>query len=235
MFGVSGYLYRENLVLYDNRTNSLWSQLAATAIRGPRTGNRLELLPSTVTQLGTWREENPDTRVLLPPPRSGTVDGRTFNYNHDRFSVYYASRGIGRQGNGQTPVDDRLHPKMQVLGVAIDGTVRAYPYDAVKDAGVVNDWVGTVPVVVAARGDRSVSTLSGTLVAYDRRVDNETLQFRAIADGDLWGGASRWSLITGRATNGPYEGTRLTPVGTPPMFWFVWRDRHPETTVWSAT
>lgn len=63
-----------NLVMYDEATGSRWSQLLAEAICGPRTGESLEILPSTVATWGEWRAEHPDTEVLLPPPFSGTLD-----------------------------------------------------------------------------------------------------------------------------------------------------------------
>jgi hypothetical protein len=86
-FGVSGRLWRSDLVMYDGLTDSLWSQLAATAIRGPRTGDRLTLVPSSLTTWGKWRSAHPETRVLLPPPHSGTV-GR-----YDRAGRRRSTRG----------------------------------------------------------------------------------------------------------------------------------------------
>ncbi|MFC7229178.1 DUF3179 domain-containing protein [Salinirubellus salinus] len=62
-----------NLVLYDVATESRWSQLAARAICGPKTGTDFEILPSTVATWGEWKAEYPDTEVLLPPPISGTL------------------------------------------------------------------------------------------------------------------------------------------------------------------
>lgn len=63
-----------NLVMYDEPTGSRWSQVLAEAICGPKAGESLGILPSTVTTWGEWCEEHPDTEVLLPPPRSGTLD-----------------------------------------------------------------------------------------------------------------------------------------------------------------
>lgn len=62
-----------NLVMFDTATGSYWSQLLAQAICGPQTARRLELIPSTVTTWGAWRDDNPDTTVLLPPPHSTTM------------------------------------------------------------------------------------------------------------------------------------------------------------------
>jgi len=63
-----------NLVMYDRATGSYWSQILATAICGPLRGTDLDVVPSTVTTWGEWRDSHPGTDVLLPPPRSGTVE-----------------------------------------------------------------------------------------------------------------------------------------------------------------
>ncbi|UVE50848.1 DUF3179 domain-containing protein [Haloferax larsenii] len=62
-----------NLVLYDEATGSYWSQILAKAICGPESGERMEILPSTVTTWGEWKREHPDTDALLPPPWSKTA------------------------------------------------------------------------------------------------------------------------------------------------------------------
>lgn len=64
-----------NLVMFDGATGSYWSQLLAQAICGPRTGETLTLVPSTVTTWSDWREAHPETTVLLPPPQSRTMTG----------------------------------------------------------------------------------------------------------------------------------------------------------------
>src|SRR5919197_6246071 len=63
-FGVSGYLYQANQVLYDVQTRSLWSQLAEGAVTGAMRGRRLRLLPAVELPWSLWRSAHPATRVL---------------------------------------------------------------------------------------------------------------------------------------------------------------------------
>lgn len=222
-FGVSGYLWRSDLVLYDRESESLWSQVLATAIRGPLTGTRLDLLPSTTTTWGEWRTSRPETSVLLPPPASETVDDlEASDYDRDPYGGYEDSEQVGVGFNSD--VDDRLHPKTRVVGVAHDGEAVAYPLPALSEGGAVNDVVGGLPVVVAA-------TTGDTLVAYDRRVDESVLTFdRETGTDVLAGGGSRWDLHTGRAVDGPHEGTVLDRANDrSPMFWFAWAEFYPGT------
>ncbi|QOS11778.1 DUF3179 family protein [Haloferax gibbonsii] len=225
-FGVSGLLWMSDLVMYDDRTNSLWSQVLATAIRGELTGETLSLLPSTISTWGEWRTAHPETEVLVPPPVSGTIRGRqTRRYDVNPYASYQQSSAIGIGFNDAA--DDRLHPKTSVVGVAADGVARAYPLDAVERAGVVNDTVGGLPVVVAASAE-------GTLVAYVRRVDGDSVEFER--DGPvLVAAGSRWTLLTGRALDGPHEGSVLTRANDrSPMFWFAWADFNPETEIYGV-
>ncbi len=225
VFGVSGRLWRDDLVMYDRATGSLWSQILATAIRGPRTGDRLAVVPSTLTTWGEWRAERPGTAVLLPPPRSDTVRGRdrTYDYFDPKYGYGDETQLIGWDGT-----EDRLAGRTMVVGVSADGAVTAYPFPVVEGDGVVEDRVGGRPVVVATAPD-------GTLVAYDRRAEGRTLSFAA-ADGEsLRAGGSRWKRTTGEAVDGPFEGTRLERANErPPMFLKGWLAFYPETEVYGA-
>ncbi|MEF8841073.1 MAG: DUF3179 domain-containing (seleno)protein [Haloarculaceae archaeon] len=222
-FGVSGLLWRADLVMYDEATGSLWSQLLARAIRGELTGANLALYPSTTTTWGQWREAHPGTEVLLPPPDSNTVRGRlNLSYHRNPYLGYETSRRIGV---GRTEeIDERLHPKTRVIGVAHDGVARAYTLQTLAKEGVVNDTVGGLPVVV--------SMASTTMVAYVRRIGGRTLGFDR-EDDVLIGGGSRWDIVSGRALDGPFEGRTLEPANVrSPMFWFAWADFYPDSEIY---
>ena len=60
-FGVSGRLWRENLVMYDRQTDSWWSQGYGKAIRGTFDGAELETYRSTMVTWSEWRTLYPDT------------------------------------------------------------------------------------------------------------------------------------------------------------------------------
>lgn len=226
LFGVSGRLWMSDLVMYDAKTNSLWSQIRAQAINGPETGERIELVPSALTTLSTWREAHPDTEVLLPPPASGTVGSgsNARDYNRDPYAGYEQSSRIGI-GNNEFE-DDRLHPKTRVIGIRHDGVARAYPLPRVTEAGVINDSVAGLPVVVT-------TDPGGALVAYERTVDGTTLTFEAAGERHLRAGGSRWSRTTGEAVDGPHEGARLRRANdVSPQFWFAWADFNPDTEIY---
>ncbi len=219
VFEVSHLLWRSNLVLRDRATDSLWSQILAGAIRGPATGEQLQLVPSRLVTWRSWKEAHPETRVLLPPPLSKTIyEHADDNYEYGRFTD--TAPIIGEERDGQAA------GRNLVIGVAADGAAVAYPFDAVAAAGVVNDVVDETPVVVAVGP-------AGTLVAYERRVDGTTLRFHREDDRTLAAGGSRWLVDRGLAVDGPYEGTTLRRANDlPPLFRFAWPDFHPESRIY---
>lgn len=224
-FGVSGMLWRDDLVMYDERTNSLWSQILGAAIRGPRTGEELALRPSSLTSWGEWQSTHPDTTVLLPPPHSNTVRGpdATFDYFSPKYSYANEKQLIGYD---DTPSDDRLDSRTLVIGIASDDHAVAYPFETVKDHDVINHRVGSIPVVVTMAP-------SGVPVAYDRRVSNERLRFTPSGPRHLASSGSRWERATGRAIDGPYRGARLeSATMVPAMFWKGWSNFHPDTEIY---
>ncbi len=125
-FGVSGLLYRSDLLLYDRTTNSLWSQIPALAVAGPRTGTRLSILRSEMTRWGDWRRRHPDTTTL------SADTGHRRPYGKSPYGDYAQSEKL----HFPAPVDGRYHPKMPTLGIRVPGgAARAYPAVEVVRAG----------------------------------------------------------------------------------------------------
>lgn len=208
--------------MYDRATRSLWSQLLTRAINGPQVGDRLQLVPSTLASLEEWRRLHPATEVLLPPPLSELIDGTSAELDQYRGG-YDGNRDslIGFDSGGARDISRA----MLVVGVSHDGVARAYPYPAVREAGVINDSVAGLHVVVTTPG--------GSLVAYRRTIDGRTLLFRTAGKRHLRADGSRWERATGRAADGPHEGRRLQVANArPPMFRTGWSSFHPETTVY---
>jgi hypothetical protein len=229
-FGVSGYLYRANLVLYDEESGSLWSQLGARAIQGPLTGTRLDRTGSAVTTWEEWQRTAPETSVLVPPPASNTVVGPvSFNYN---LEFYERRERIADRYPDYGPLgalewtDTRLQRRTVVVGVSTDSASRAYPERDVRRGEPINDVVGSLPVLVT-------TTPNGRPRAYVRRVEGETLTIEENGTGTLVAGGSRWSRLRGTALDGPHEGTRL-PIapGRGPLYWAAWLAFNPDSTVY---
>ena len=117
-FGVSGLLYQSDMLMYDHASESLWSQILATAITGKRMGQRLEVLRSTQERWGDWRSAYPNTKVL------SRDTGFKRAYGRQPYGNYATTREL------LFPVrqDRRYHPKMRTIGLRLkSGEARAYP------------------------------------------------------------------------------------------------------------
>lgn len=63
-FGVSGKLYESNLLMYDAKTESLWSQSRGEAVVGDYTGTKLELVKIQVIQFGELKSKYSQAKIL---------------------------------------------------------------------------------------------------------------------------------------------------------------------------
>ncbi len=133
-FGVSGRLYKSNVLIYDHQTESLWSQLMDTAISGPLAGTVLQKLPAKRVRWRTWKKRHPDTRVL------STDTGYQRDYRRDPYTGYYLV------GSLMFPVGDvrqDLPTKARVLGITIADESRAYPLEVLENrSGSLQDRLG---------------------------------------------------------------------------------------------
>lgn len=208
-FRVSGWLYRNNLVMEDNVTLSWFSQITGEGIRRQLHGVHLDVVTSTLTTWGTWREHHPDTKLLARPD---THSAQT--YEEDPYEAYRVNRDVLQHPVHLDP-RDRMHPKTQVLGIQAGDRTKAYRVADLQEAGVLNDDLGGRRVAVAyvdgsanayIRGDRTLSAGEG----------------RTMVDDD----GRTYSRLDGSGPDGGLE-----PVFSTRAFWYAWYDVHPDTLV----
>jgi hypothetical protein len=214
-FGVSGKLIRNVLVMYDRQTGSLWSQLLGEAVEGDLLGTKLAFMPSWMTTWAEWKAMHPETVALDKGARRG---------KQDSYDSYYTSPAAGVIG--ETFQDDRLYTKEFVIGVELGETAVAYPFSVLNDEPVINDTVANSDLLVVFNPDSAAGQV------YNRFVDGRTLTFSTATDSltltDEETG-STWDVFTGTATAGSLAGTQLERIKSTTIFWFGWKDFHPET------
>lgn len=241
-FGVSGKLILNNLVMFDDQTDSEWSQAYGAAVSGPLEGEELELVASRLMSWEAWKGLYPDTLVL---------DKRGL-YRRDNYDTYYTDQQAGILGRSIN--DRRLGLKDLVLGIEIGTAKRAYAYNALAETPIVNDTLANHEIVIIHEPD------AGFAAAYSRRLDDDAysiaqgpfgmnapdlLTFEQANEAQLRDApavygpvmrdretASIWNAFTGEAIAGPLDGAQLIQVPTTPSFWFAWADLFPDTGVW---
>ncbi len=149
-FGTSGKLWNSNLVMYDRKTNSLWSQILGEAIVGEMTGTKLKVLASDQVRFGEWKKLYPDGEVL-----SRDTGAERF-YGQDPYGDYYTTSGTFFPVK---KIDNRLSSKEFILGIVINGKAKAYWPAAVKKIGNFEDKFADKTIVVRYEKDLDVVRL----------------------------------------------------------------------------
>lgn len=149
-FGVSGLLYRSNVLLYDHETRSLWSQMLRKAVTGPLAGRRLDTqsVPLALSW-SEWKKRFPAAGVL------SNQTGFDRDYHIDPYGNYATSaklwHPVGR-------VRRDLPPKTRVLGVASGSHAKAYPLDRLAAEGMkLHDVLGGQAIDIAFRVEGNVT------------------------------------------------------------------------------
>jgi hypothetical protein len=148
-FGVSGQLYKSNVLMYDHQTESLWSQVLQRAVTGPKTDTKLTRLSSTLTTWAKWKKTHPTTDVLTP------ATGHVRDYSRDPYEDYYKSRSglFGFLKGGPGAEDKEL-----VVGIVAGGIAKAYKLEELRSASELRDTIGDT--IITLRLDEETDNLT---------------------------------------------------------------------------
>ncbi len=140
-FGVSGYLYQSNVVLYDRSDHAMWPQVGLAAASGPLVDRVMNHVTSwQITTFDQWRDEQPQSTVV------SFDTGHDRDYTVDPYSMYHGDPMM------MFPVsmrDRRLDVWARIIGVKLGDTTRAYGMDMLRASaelagdpdGIVTDQI----------------------------------------------------------------------------------------------
>ena len=122
---------------------------------------------------------------------------------------------VNRLGNGRQGFRAGF-----VVALVLDNTAKAYYYDDVENANIINDNLANTPVVVWAE--------SNNYNAYVRQLGDQILTFTQEGEHivDLETG-SIWDLSRGLAKEGPLTGEGLQSVPSLSSYDWAFRDFYP--------
>jgi len=234
IFGVSGALRHNDLIMYDRETETLWQQISGLGIVGEDAGTQLEFVSVQIVSWADFRDTFPDAQVL-------NRDTGTFGtpYGENPYPLYDA---LG--SNPLFPIDefdnDTLELKERVLTVDLGDDPIAFPFSALTET-VVLEAESAGQRVVAFWQPGTASALDKVFIIGGRNVgsagafipsaEGQELSFenRDGAIVDLQTG-STWNVL-GKAVGGPMAGAELAPVISANHFWFAWAVFEPATRV----
>ncbi len=212
-FGVSGLLYNSNLMPYDRRTNSTWSQQRMECVNGSRIGDVPKTFILIETTLATWKKSFPDSKIM---------NGNT-GFDR-RYSIYpYGSYRTNDQLLFPVAITDaRLHPKERVLSVLINQSARAYRFNE-QGSGteVIHDVIEDIDIVVVRSADDNYNTAF---------LNPDRLNFQGLSDklpAIMIDSKKNLYDLTGKIIEGPDKGASLSKPVSMIGFWFSWPSFYP--------
>lgn len=123
-FGVSGWLYESNLIMYDRDTESLWQQSTGKAMAGEYFGEKLALVPFQLMTIGEVKEAYPAALVLSEDT------GFIRDYSRNPYSGYEESEDFVFSPSS---VDERFHPKTIMVAFFVNEQAVAFPWLSIQD------------------------------------------------------------------------------------------------------
>ena len=224
----------QNFLMRDRETGTWWQQITGKAIYGPLQGAALELVLSDELTFGQWRTESPDGQVLAAVTKYKKEYDPNWEPDVAKLPVVISFPGT------------ELKSRDVVIGLTINGTARAYPWETFTKQSPVVDRVNSTPLLLVLGPDSKsfrvfVARIDGKDAEFFLQgeepaeaqagktdVKSETKKDWTLVDATT---ASQWNF-RGCAISGPAQGKCLDRVPALKDYWFDWRNYHPETTVY---
>ena len=199
-----------NAMFEDKSTGSWWRQSTGEAIAGKLKGIILPELKSYQMSLNKWLELYPYSLIMQPDPQYMDV------YN----SMTGYESGKGKSGLTKTDTISWQN-KSWVVGIKIRGKSKAFDWNLLKKERIINDQVGSIPIVLAlSRDDRAFVAFERPALGTVFRLRNDSLFY----DHFIFDFKGQWlnKNSAGLANN-------LTPVQASQEYWHSWQTFNPFT------
>ncbi len=206
-FGVSGLLYKNNIIPYDRATDSNWSQLRLECVNGELKGNKPDITVLNEMNWGTWKKIYDQTWVV------GTNTGFSRNYDVYPYGSYKTNHEYFifpiDALNNNVPSKERVHV------VIIDQSAKVYRFDSFGNGRLIKDSFAGKQLLIVGNQD--------FIVSFELNADSTNLDFSYDYNGteiilsDDEG--NKWNLF-GEALSGPRKGNFLNAAKTSMMAYY---------------
>lgn len=206
-FGVSGLLYKNNIMPYDRATNSIWSQLELKCVNGKLIGEtpKITILPEM--KWGLWKTLYPQTKLV------STNTGHQRNYNNYPYGNYKTDNQYFIFP--VDPLKNNIQAKERVHAIINNDEAKVYRFGKFGNGKVITDVFQNKEYLIIGNQDFIISFV----------IDNNTnsLEFTYNFEGteiiltDNEG--NNWNLF-GEAISGPRKGQFLETAKTSMMGYY---------------
>ncbi len=157
----------QNFLMRDKETGTWWQQITGKAVYGPLRGATLELVPYDELTFGEWKSEVSDGKVLAPVPKYLKEYDSNWEPEIAKLPVVISFPG------------SELKSRDVIVGLEVNGSSRAFPWDTLVKQSPVIDRVGGMPLLVAVAPDKKsfrvfVSRIDGKDAEFFLKADTES-------------------------------------------------------------
>lgn len=207
-FGVSGLLYKSNLIPYDRATNSNWSQLKLECVNGTLKGKKPEVSVLPEMTWGEWKKIYPQSKVV------GTNTGFSRDYLKYPYGGYKTDHNFFIFP--VDPLKNNIPAKERVHVIISNTNAKVYRFNKFADGKVFVDnsfnnktylVVGNQNFILTFQLDRNTENLN---FAYD--FNNSEI---ILSDDE----GNKWNIF-GEAVSGPRKGSFLQYAKTSMMAYY---------------
>jgi len=149
----------QNFLMRDKETGTWWQQINGKAVYGPLRGASLDLVPYDELSYGEWKSEVSEGKVLAPVPKY--VKEYDSNWEPEILKLPVVISFPGTE----------LKSRDVVVGLKLESSSRAYPWDALVKQSPVVDHVNGTPILVAVGPDGM------SFRAFVSRIDGQDAEF----------------------------------------------------------
>jgi hypothetical protein len=216
----------QNFLMRDKETGTWWQQITGKAIYGPLQGAVLQLVLSDELTFAEWRTESPTGTVLAPIAKYTKEYDPNWEPDVAKLPVVISFPGT------------ELKSRDIVIGLTINSTARAYPWETFAKQSHVLDRVNRTPLLLVLGPDGK------SFRVFLSRIDGQDAEFflQTNSTADAPSEKKDWTLLDtttnsqwnfqGCAISGPAQGKCLARIPALKDYWFDWRNYHPDTTVY---
>ncbi|MFW9854784.1 MAG: DUF3179 domain-containing protein [Candidatus Thorarchaeota archaeon] len=214
--GTTGYLYENNLVFYDRKTDTFWNQMYGIVWCGELDG-ALDRGNMVETTWKTWKTLYPDTLILS----RNTGYHKNYNYNpygsyDSRDTIFFPSAyRFGKEPYNWFPIKERSYI------LQLEAQTFVFPFQELMKTPIVNVSYGTSASILVSNPNTHLVVAfnselpDGTILDFTKgtSLNNDEFSFQD-KSGTTWN-------LKGKAISGPLKGQSLKPLPGYIAYWFA--------------
>jgi len=131
----------QNFLMRDKETGTWWQQITGKAIYGPLKGASLDLVPYDELSFGEWKSEVTGGQVFAPVAKYTKEYDSNWEPEVAKLPVVISFPGT------------ELKSRDVIVGVELDGSSRAYPWDTLVRQSPIMDHLAGKPILLAIGPD----------------------------------------------------------------------------------